>query len=87
MIPVPFKVPVYKKEQFNLTGTGHVKHMKAIRGFDQATYSCWKPTFIEKVMIILGFPVVLGILTNGSVPPSTIGVGERFVPLGKEPRF
>ena len=48
-------------------------------GDDGALYSSWKPSWQERLMVLIGKPIVVGVLAKQQ-PPITLLVGEEHVP-------
>lgn len=73
-----------RRTTFTATGYEHpvvgaIRDLAIFTGSDDALYSWWRPTLRERISLIFGKPIVIGVL-SGRQPPMTVLVGEGSVP-------
>lgn len=72
--------PVNKQGWMVFKGRGEIADLHATRGEDGALYSLWRPSIFERVCLIFGAPVAVGVLSERQ-PPIAVKVGEGNIPL------
>jgi hypothetical protein len=60
-------------------GYDDIADLSAIRGADGAIYSAWVPSWQERLAVLFGQPVVVGVLSQQQ-PPITLVVGRQSIP-------
>jgi hypothetical protein len=73
-----------KRMTFTATGYEHpvvgaIRDLGIYHAEDGALYSIWRPTWRERLSLIFGKPIVVGVLSNRQ-PPMTVQVGEDRIP-------
>lgn len=63
-----------------IKGYADVADLSARRGMDDALYSLWQPSRTERLRILFGAPVAVGVLARKH-PPITVVVGRNMIPL------
>jgi hypothetical protein len=53
-----------------------VEDLSACRGTDGAIYSLWRPSIKERLQMLFGRPIVLGVLSDRQPPVSVTVLGE-----------
>lgn len=59
---------------------GTIADLPVVRGIDGALYSAWLPSWREWWRVLLGAPVVIGVLQQRQ-PPIMVEVGVERIPL------
>jgi len=65
------------------SAVGTIQDLEGVRGVDGAIYSCWKPSLREKVRLLLGHPVVVGVISPKQ-PPICVKVGREQIAIASE---
>lgn len=71
--------PIEEKGWTVLKGRDEIADLATFRGDDTAIYSLWRPSLVEKFRIIIGVPVVVGVLSDRQ-PPIAVKVGRENIP-------
>ena len=56
--------------------------LEVVRGEDGTLWSCWKPSWRERFMLLLGAPISVGILAQRQ-PPVMVMLYNRRAPRGE----
>lgn len=62
---------------------GTIQNLEGVRGEDGAIYSCWQPDLIEKIKLLLGRPLVIGVMSSKQ-PPICVKVGRENIAVASE---
>lgn len=74
-------IPIVKKGWTMYRGNRpEIADLHATRGEDGALYSLWRPSLFERVCLVFGAPVAVGVLSERQ-PPIAVKVGEANIPL------
>jgi len=71
--------PIDEKGWAVLKGSDDVADLSTFRGDDTAIYSLWRPSLAERFRLMIGVPVVVGVLSHRH-PPITVLVGRENIP-------
>jgi len=62
-----------------LSGEGVHEDLPVVIGRDGIAYSLWSLTLGERLRVLFGSPVAIGVMADRH-PPITVGVGLEYVP-------
>jgi hypothetical protein len=65
------------------TVVGTIQDLEGVRGEDGAIYSCWEPDWIEKIKLLFGRPLVIGVMSTKQ-PPICVKVGRDKIAVASE---
>lgn len=71
--------PIDEKGWAVMKGRDEIADLSTFRGDDRAIYSLWRPSWRERFRLLIGVPVVVGVLSERQ-PPITVKVGRECIP-------
>ena len=71
--------PIDEKGWAVMKGRDEIADLSTFRGEDSAIYSLWRPSLAERLRLLVGVPVVVGVLSE-RMPPITVKVGRENIP-------
>ena len=72
-------IPIAEKSWAVIRGHEDIADLSVFCGGDGAIYSLWRPSISERLRVLIGFPVVVGVL-SARQPPITVKVGRDAIP-------